>query len=607
MAGDFNGDGHIDLAVANTASNDVSVLLGNGNGTFQHEVRYTVGIYPISKETAVGSYPFSVVAGDFNGDGRTDLAVANGASNDVSVLLGNGDGTFQNFQQPVQNLAGSLPFGIVAGDFNGDGRTDLAVANFASGDVSVLLGNGDGTFQNQGRYAVGLGPDAIVAGDFNGDGRTDLAVANGASSDVSVLLGNGDGTFQTPVRYAVGTEPEALVAGDFNGDGCTDLAVANYGSNDVSVLLGNGDGTFQEQKTYLVGTEPKAIVAGDFNGDGHTDLAVANNGDHDVSVLLNKGDGTGTFQDQMTYQVGNGPDAIVAGDFTGHGRTDLAVANDASNDVSVLLNKGDGTGTFQDQVRYAVGTEPFALVAGDFNGDGHIDLAVANATSNDVSVLLNKGDGTGTFQDQVRYAAGHGPIALVAGDFTGDGRTDLAVANALSGGSDVSVLLNLNGTTFTAPGPIATNPHATPLVTNLSGKGADDVLVINGAGDILWRVWRKGRPQEPGTFDPPITINPGYPSRDIVAVDTNQGPMLASVDATDNEISLYAWRGSKFARLQLGPLTTGLLPAQIVTADLNGDGRDDLVVRNAGDGTLTVFFSNGSEGDATDNALFPRR
>ena len=142
-------------------------------------------------------------------------------------------------------VPGDRPDALVAGDFNGDGRTDLAVANYGSNDVSVLLGNGDGTFQTQVTYAVGTDPSALVAGDFTGDGRTDLAVANLGSNDVSVLLGNGDGTFQTQVTYAVGSAPDALVAGDFTGDGRTDLAVANHGSNDVSVLLGNGDGTFQ--------------------------------------------------------------------------------------------------------------------------------------------------------------------------------------------------------------------------------------------------------------------------------------------------------------------------------------------------------------------------
>ena len=640
VAGDFNGDGRIDLAVANSYSNDVSVLLGNGDGTFRDQVR-----------SAAGTEPTALVAGDFNGDGRTDLAVANQSSGDVSVLLGNGDGTFRD---QVRSAAGTEPTALVAGDFNGDGRTDLAVANQSSGDMSVLLGNGDGTFRDQVRSAAGTEPTAPVAGDFNGDGRTDLAVANVGSGDVSVLLSNGDGTFRDQVRSAAGTEPTALVAGDFNGDGRTDLAVANWGSGDVSVLLGNGDGTFQNQVRYATGTMPIALVAGDFNGDGRTDLAVASGGSDggsgDVSALLGNGDGT--FRDQVRYATGTMPIALVAGDFNGDGRTDLAVASvgsDGAGDVSALLGNGDGT--FRDQVRSAAGTMPIALVAGDFNGDGRTDLAAASVGSDggsgDVSVLLGNGDGTfrdqvrsaagdypsalvagdfngdgrtdlavasvgsdggsddvsvllgngdGTFRDQVRYAAGTAPDALVARDFNGDDRTDLAVANA--GSNDVSVLLNLGGT-FAAPGPVVTNSHATPLVADLSGDGTDDVMVIDGAGNILWR---KGQPQEPGTFDPPITINRGHPARDIVAVDTHQGRVLASVDATDNAISLYGWRDGTFVRI--GSLPTGLLPAQIVTANLNGDGWDDLVVRNAGDGTLTVFFNNGSVSDATGDAPF---
>jgi hypothetical protein len=570
----------------------VSVLLGNGDGTFQNQVTY-----------AVGSSPVALVAGDFNGDGRTDLAVADYGSLDdngnpisgssVSVLLGNGDGTFQN---QVTYAVETGPVALVAADFNDDGRTDLAVANLFNSVVSVLLGNGDGTFQNEVPYTVGSYPLALVAGEFNGDGRTDLAVANANSNDVSVLLGNGDGTFQNQVPYAVGSSPADLVAGDFNGDGRTDLAVANAFSNTVSVLLGNGDGTFQNQVTYAVGSGPVALVAGDFNGDGRTDLAVANYDDSDMSVLLGNGDGT--FQHQLTYPVGSSPVALVAGDFNGDGRTDLAVTNAGSLDshgnlipgtstVSVLLGNGDGT--FQHQVTYAVGNAPSALVAGDFNGDGRTDLAVANADSNTVSVLLGNGDGT--FENQVTYAVGNGPAALVAGDFNGDGRTDLAVANYDD--NDVSVMLSLNGT-LTAPGPQVTTPQASPIVADLSGDGTLDAFAINAAGDILWR---RGRPDEPGSYDSPIAINPGHPARDIVAVDTNQGPVLASVDATDNAISLYAWRGGAFALI--GSLPTGSLPAQIVAGDLFGDSADDLVVRNAGDGTLSIYINTNNQSGPT--------
>jgi hypothetical protein len=620
VVGDFRGNGMTDLAVANSEDNDVSVLLGNGDGTFAPQVTY-----------AVGSLPVAIVAGDFTGDGRTDLATVNYlnylvGNGDVSVLLGNGDGSFQ---PQVTYAVGSLPTALVAGDVSGDGRTDLAVVNYGSCDVSVLLGNGDGTFHSQVTEAVGSTPELVVAADFNGDGRTDLAVANFGSNTVSILLGNGDGTFQPQVTYAVGSQPEALVAGDFNGDGRIDLAVANEGSNNVSVLLGNGDGTFHDQTTYPVGTKPSNVVAADFNGDGHTDLAVANYGSNDVSVLLGNGDGT--FDKAVSYKVGSQPASIVAADFNGDGRTDLAVTNSADDTVSVLLGNGDGT--FRPQVTYPVGTEPEGLIAGDLNGDGRIDLADANMGSGDVSVLLGNGDGT--FQPQVRYMAGNGPSGLAAGNFTGDGRTDLAVANAFditvsvlpgngdgtfgsatpynvgsgpsdvvagdfngdgqtglatvnAGSNNVSVLLNLGGTLM-APGPFVTAAQSVPVVADLTGDGVNDVFVVDAAGDILWR---QGRPLAPGTYDPPITINPGRPSRDIVTVGTNQGLVLASVDATDNAISLYAWRAGSFALI--GSLATGRLPAQIAVADLTGSHTGDLVVRNAGDGTLSVFFNTRS-------------
>src|SRR5262249_13347763 len=171
-------------------------------------------------------------------------------------------------------LAGDTPVAVVSGDFNGDGRIDLAVANEYPNTVSVLLGKGDGTFQAQPPDAVGPLPFDLVTGDFNGGGRMGLAVANFRSADyamnsafglaVPVLLGNGDGSFQAQVPFAVGTRPVALVSGEFNGDGRTDLAVANSADNTVSVLLGNGDGTFQTQTTYAVGTGPTAVVTGDF-------------------------------------------------------------------------------------------------------------------------------------------------------------------------------------------------------------------------------------------------------------------------------------------------------------------------------------------------------
>ena len=407
-----------------------------------------------------------IVAGDFTGDGHTDLAVANYLGNQVSVLLGNGDGTFQ---PQLTYAVGANPDAIVAGDFTGNGRTDLAVDNYGDNTVSILVGNGDGTFQPQVTYAVGSYPTALVAGNFTGNGILDLAVANFGGNDVSILLGNGDGTFQPQVTYAVGDAPTAIVAGDFNGDGRTDLAVTDSylafspyfpptatQSGRVSVLLGNGDGTFQPQVTYAVGQGPESIVAVDFTGDGRTDLAVANSnlasvGDGTVSVLLGNGDDT--FQTQVQYEVGSYPIGLVAGDFTGDGRTDLAVGDSADNDVSVLLGNGDGT--FQTQVKYLVANPTVSLVTGDFTGDGRTDLAVAcfgviysinsrEKTYYSVSVLLGNGDGA--FQTPGNNAVGSTPVGIVAADFTGDGRTDLVVDN--QGDNTVSVLLGNGDGTF---------------------------------------------------------------------------------------------------------------------------------------------------------------
>lgn len=278
--GDFNRDGILDLATANAPSNTVTVLLGNGAGTFT----------PTAASLPTGSDPVSIAVGDFNGDGFLDLAVANATGNSVTVLLGKGDGTFA--PTSTSPATGIGPDSIVVGDFNGDGIPDLATANVTSNTVTVLLGNGDGSFTSTAESpATGSGPDAIAVADFNGDGIPDLATANlgpnNSDGSVTVLLGNGNGTFTpTASSPAVGVDPSSIAVGDFNGDGIPDLVVANGISDTVTVLLGKGDGTFTPTTASpKTNVDPAGFAVGDFNGDGRSDLAVGNDGSYNGGTV----------------------------------------------------------------------------------------------------------------------------------------------------------------------------------------------------------------------------------------------------------------------------------------------------------------------------------
>ncbi|MGH9774785.1 MAG: FG-GAP-like repeat-containing protein [Candidatus Acidiferrales bacterium] len=331
---------------------------------------------------ATGKGPRGVAAADFNGDKKPDLAVVNQTDNTVSILLGNGDGTFG---AKTDFPTGKTPVAIATGDFNADGKIDLAIVNHADNTVSILLGNGDGTFGPKKDFPTGAGPSAIVTGDFNGDGKTDLAITNQTDNTVSILLGNGDGTFQPKKDFPTGTSPVAVAAADFNGDGHVDLAVANQSANTVSILLGKGDGTFGAKTDFPTGAGPDAVSATDLNGDGFIDLVVANGTDNTISSLLGHGDGT--FATQLTFATGNDPDAIIVGDFNIDGRPDVVTANFTDNTISILLGVGDGT--FVPHFDIQAGTGPVALTTADFNGDSRPDVAIADQTADTVTVILN--------------------------------------------------------------------------------------------------------------------------------------------------------------------------------------------------------------------------
>jgi FG-GAP-like repeat len=346
---------------------------------------------------------------------------------------------------------GGRPDWVTTGDFDGDGKLDLAIAA-GGNEVAVLLNQGGGAFPKIFGQQGGDHPTSVAVADLNGDGKLDVAMTNqNAGSLVNFLMNDGRGTLVYP--YPVGTSNQccykatnAVATDDFNGDGLADVAVtavigngaAPPPNNNVVVLLNQGKAKFAPQIAYPVGTSAGPLVTGDFSGDQKPDLAIANHGSNDLSVLVNKGDGT--FAAQALYPVGTGPSGIVAADFNGDGKLDLAASLDHANGVAVLLN---GNGSFGKPVTYATSSSASSLFAGDLDGDTMPDLAVTlnGAGDNQLAVFLNKGDGTFGAPLLFPAPAGARPVGVTLGDLDGDGRLDVAFGNSDDPGT-VTVALN---------------------------------------------------------------------------------------------------------------------------------------------------------------------
>ncbi|MBI3621936.1 MAG: VCBS repeat-containing protein [Nitrospirae bacterium] len=371
------------------------------------------------------------------------------------------------FQAPVHYHVGLNPISILTADLNGDGRPDLITTNLNSNNVSVLLGRpvpparqtsqeGEAglLFNEHVMYDVGARPRTAALGDFNRDGRLDLAVANNQSDDLSILLGRGDGTFGSATTLPAGRSPLAIEAGDLNHDGVADLVVA-LRFDHLLVYLGRGDGSFAPPVNYDPGDTPTAVLLSDLNGDGHLDVVVSNNGPMTSSVALFWGSATGALEAGPRYAAKKQPLFSAVGRLNDDTHPDLIAVTPFANSLMVFF--GDGRGPFAEPpTQLSTDVEPVAVAIGDFNGDGHGDLAVTNSGSSAISILL--GDGNGHFRKPQLYRADSRPMGLVALDLDGNGLTDLAIVNNFS--NNVSVLMALPPQA--APRPAATAPPVSP-------------------------------------------------------------------------------------------------------------------------------------------------
>ena len=434
-----------------------------------------------------------------------------------------------NFSNAANVSVGSNPLSVALGDFNNDGKQDIAVANANSTTVSIRLGDGLGGFSGATEVPVNSGPVAVAVGDFNNDGKQDIAAANSFANTVSIRLGNGLGGFTGTTEVAVGSLPVSVSDGDFNDDGKRDIAVANYTSGTVSIRLGDGSGLFTGTTNVSVGGSPNSVAIGDFNNDGKQDLATAND-NFPGTVSIRIGDGLGGFSGTTNVSVDSNPVSVAVGDFNNDGKQDIVAANFNSDTISMRL--GDGLGGFSGTTDVSVGFGPNSVGVGDFNNDGKQDFAAVNYKTGTVSIRL--GDGLGSFSGTTEVGAGSAPSSVAIGDFNADGKQDFATATRNTN----EVLVRLGACIIPTPTNTPTStPTAPPAVCNLS-EGFTDITTLPASGWVQTNNsqpgpgtsgWFQGDPSAFPAQSPSPVASPTSSTAAYISADFNNGTGVSTL------------------------------------------------------------------------------
>lgn len=575
--GDFNEDGRLDLVVANERTDDLSVFPGDGLGGFGPPTHYPSGFKP-----------HAVIVGDIDGDGHLDLVSSHRVGGDLSFFRGDGEGSFT---PPLHLLSGIDAHSVTLGDFNEDGKPDLAVEFQFEDRVSVVLNTstpGNISFTPQVNYRVGARPAFASAADMNLDGHLDLVVANNATSDATVLLGDGTGYFSPPASFPAGDGAHSAVIADFNEDGYPDIVTGNQSTLHVAVLLSNAPVPFVKADQTVPATFPRAIVSGDFNRDGEIDLAVTH-------LLFDQGrfgffaGNNLRFGAETTTLIPNALSLpwIGTGDFDGDGNEDLAMTDDRTNKLYIYW--GDGRGEFVSGPVLSVGTGPTSGRIADLDGDGHPDLVTVNRGDGTLSLVYNRWVTNPTprfdrFDTQSR-PVGADPQWVAAGDWNNDGQTDLAVTHFST--NQVSIW---RGPGWTAD-PSITVPGPKGIVAGeFTGDGFEDLAVARSADATLQILQGDGA----GGFAALATD---------LTTDEESGFLLAGDFNQDGRLDLATpGEGFPVVSILFGKTGGGFQPTQqfrvgnvsrgLAMGDFNRDGLPDLAVAESA-GNVISFLLGG--------------
>jgi hypothetical protein len=571
LTADWNEDGIPDLAASQQGSNEIWLRLGVGDGSFG----------PLLVVTAPGA-PYTLRTADIDEDGHLDLVMGHGSAAQVLLLRGHGDG---QFDAPVSFPALDLVYDLDLGDVDQDGHLDLIASHIQglTGTLSFMRGTGAGAFLPAVPRAPGL-RGRVTLSDVDADGHLDVLAVERSDSAVVVLRGRGDGTFDEAPRSGAGDGPLALGLGDFNADGRADLAVADFDGNLVSILLGDGAGGFSPAGSYPVAAGPNSIAVADLDGDGRLDLAV--NCNYASAVTILRGAGGGAFTPGQVLTAGLNLTSVTVGDFDEDGFPDLVATDSVAPGPGVLVFLGNGDGTFGTPTAFALtGDAPNAVAAADLDGDGHLDLAIANLFSFDVEVLL--GDGTGVFGTGVRFPTSPNPDGLAVGDLNEDGHLDLAVAS--EGGS----LLLGTGMGGFLPATSLGLPHSPKsiLAVDLNGDGHRDLVSVDLTRNRTAVTLGRGD----GTFLPPATWLLGGLTGTLATADVDgdgRTDVVVASKATD-DVAILGNTSCLARRLRLvndvaGPASTGLpFPGQ-PSLEVRDDGDNPVACASGSVGAVLV-------------------
>lgn len=627
---DINGDTKLDILTANAGSDDISVLLGAGDGTFAA---------PLNAGLLSGALPADLAVANLDADTKLDVAIACSGNDSVTILHGNGDGTFAltpqiietglgtrsvaigdidknsfldivtadrdanaatvlygqpgfTFAAPVPVSVGGNPRTVRLAKIDADDYLDLVTSNPGTGDMSVLLNDGTGAFGPETRIDVYKLPTRFVLQDFDGDSKLDIAVllfsdgTDGAPLGMlQVLYGDGTGAFGRSRYFGAGTGAIDVQAIQLDADIRADLVVA--GTSTVNVLFGRGVNGFETEERYPAGARPRAITANDFNRDGERDLAVTNLDSGDISLYFGVENST-TLLPKPRVEVSGIPRAIASGNINADSNPDIVVTNLSDNRVSVLLGKGDGT--FQPERLVSIrvagenrSSQPRSVALGDMNADGNLDIITGNAGTDSIAICLGKGDGT--FEPVKEFFAFNFPLDVFVRDMNGDGKLDVIVCNGTEPDSPNATAPRVNVIFGKGDGTLDPDSRASyttgdgprgMVVAELNGDSSPEAITVHqGSQSVFVLAGRTGGKLTAGT-NRTVAVNPNC----ITAGDINNDGRTDIMTTSDNEVIsvLLGAGGLNFSAYVDFPIGSDPIGGALV--DLNGDSRPEAIVCN---------------------------